>query len=85
MILCEETIENYKAFKKSYTNEKIDFTVTNTLLDEMIQDSNMIQGDKKEVFKYYKARNILIGRIKICGLTRIKRKCRRNVFKVLCK
>ena len=66
MILREEDIENYKAFKKSYTNENNGLTVIGISseennqepeeniqdLEENIQDSEMTQGENKEVVKY---------------------------------
>ena len=55
MILCEEAIENYKAFKKLYKNENNGLTVINIALEKIMQDSNMIQGENKEVVKYIRS------------------------------
>ena len=56
MILCEEAIENYKAFKKLYKNENNGLTVINIALEKIMQDSNMIQGENKEVVKYNRSK-----------------------------
>ena len=68
MILCEEGIANYKKFKKSYTNGNNGLTLIVTSPEEDIQDSEMTEGENKEVVKYDKERNILIGQMKLCGL-----------------
>ena len=72
MILHEEGIENYKALKKSYTNKKNVLRVIDTSSKENIQYSEMTQGLKKKLLSTIKERNILIGWIKICRLTKIK-------------
>ena len=54
MIIREEDIEEKKAFKKSYINENNSFAVIDTLLGENIQDSNITQGENKEVVNYDK-------------------------------
>ena len=43
LILCEEGIENNKAFKRSFTNENNGLSVINTSPKENIQDSKMTQ------------------------------------------
>ena len=54
LIIREEAIENYKAFKKLYTNENSGLTVIGTSLEENTQDSEMTQGENIEVVKYDK-------------------------------
>ena len=44
LILREEGIENYKAFKKAYMNENDELTVIDTSSVENIPDSRMTQG-----------------------------------------
>ena len=74
LILREKGIENYKAFKKSYTSKNNGLTVIEISPKENIQDSEMIQGETKKSLSMIKARNIMIGQIKLCRLTGIKRK-----------
>ena len=74
LILSEEDIDSYKAFKKSYRNENNGLTLIGTSLEEYIQDSKMNQGKKKKSLSTIKARNIIIGQLKLCILTRLKRK-----------
>ena len=54
LVLRKDDIEYYKTFKKSYINENNSFTVIDTLLGENIQDSNITQGENKEVVNYDK-------------------------------
>ena len=51
-ILRKYGIENDKAFKEAYTNENNGLTMIETSSVENIPDSNMIQGENKEVVKY---------------------------------
>ena len=67
-------IENYKEIQKVYKNENNGHTIIDTSSVENIPNSNMNQGENKDSVNTIKARNIQIGRIKLCGLTRIKRK-----------
>ena len=60
LIIGEEAIENYEAFKKSYKNENNGLTLIDTSSEENIQDSDMTQ-----MLSTIKARNILIGQIKL--------------------
>ena len=57
LVLCEEDIENYKSSKKSYIHENNDLTVVDTSSEENIQDSDMTQGENKEVVKYDISKN----------------------------
>ena len=41
LILREESIENYKAFKKSYTNENNGLTIIDTSSEENVRDPEM--------------------------------------------
>ena len=41
LILREESIENYKAFKKSYTNENNGLTIIDTSSEENVRDPKM--------------------------------------------
>ena len=54
LIPPEEAIENYKAFKKLYTNGNNGLTVIEISPEENIQDSEITQGENKEVIKYNK-------------------------------
>ena len=57
LVLCEEDIENYKSSKKSYIHENNGLTVVDTSSEENIQDSDMTQGENKEVVKYDISKN----------------------------
>ena len=100
MILREEAIESYKAFKKSHTNENNGLTVIDTSpeeniqgseeklqdLEENIQDSLITQEKTNKFLSIIKAINIMIGQIKHCRLTRINRKLKTKLeFKYVCK
>ena len=47
MILREEAIENYKAFKKLYINENNGLTLIDTSSEESIKHLEMNQGENK--------------------------------------
>ena len=70
MILSAEAIENYKAFKKAYTNEKNSLNGIDKSPEENIRDSEMTQGENKEVVKYDKNNKYSDCSDKRCGLTR---------------
>ena len=54
LIPCEDSIENYKAFKKSYTNENNDLTVIDTSSEEIVIGFEMTQVESKDIIKYNK-------------------------------